>query len=310
MNPDKLQEMTASQANAAFGELPYRYWGRNPTLQDALRTFLLAPDFLEARARFVGGALKPFGREQMMALGALAATQYITARIANQVMNKDAHWELKNAFKIVIGNHAYGVRTIPGDVLHLVSDPRSFTFNRISPLSRTGLEAMTGRDDRGLKRDIVEQTKDLVSMPVPISLKSRLGQKWWEYFVNSLGVQEQRYDTQQTIAQKAQDWKAKNGIKSPVDIVYNADEDKYAALKLALRDGDQEAAQAQFNKLKQTTSAAKIHKHFKESLNRPWTGSKAADAKFFSTLDDGGKQEFKNAQEAKQKELSLVMKLK
>src|SRR5208282_1599740 len=31
LNEDKLLEQTARQANAAFGELPYRYWGRSPT---------------------------------------------------------------------------------------------------------------------------------------------------------------------------------------------------------------------------------------------------------------------------------------
>jgi hypothetical protein len=42
---DQLLELSARQANAAYGELSYKYMGRNPTMQDALRTFLLAPDF-------------------------------------------------------------------------------------------------------------------------------------------------------------------------------------------------------------------------------------------------------------------------
>ena len=142
------------------------YWGRNPNLQDFYRTFLLAPDFLEARGGFVGQALKPGGlgakglvkNEQVQALALLALSQYMIARVTNQIIDGDPHWELKNAFRIIHGNHAYSLRTVPGDVVHLMSDPRGFTFNRLSPVvGRGGLELATERDYRGVKRNFFEQ---------------------------------------------------------------------------------------------------------------------------------------------------------
>ena len=70
----QIAELTAHQANAAFGELNYKLMARSPTVQDALRLGFLAPDFLEARSKFVGQALKPYGKEQRVALGLMAAT--------------------------------------------------------------------------------------------------------------------------------------------------------------------------------------------------------------------------------------------
>jgi len=310
LSEDKLLEQTAKQANAAFGELPYKYWGRSPTLQDALRAFLLAPDFLEARARFVGRALRPYGREQLVAIGLLAATQYITARIMNQILDDDPHWELKNAFRIVAKGHAYGLRTIPADLIHLFSDTRGFFYNRMSPSLRVATEYITGRDDKGVKKDLMEQAKDALKMPIPISMKSRLGQKWWEGFLNSFGVQNQRYDAVQTIQQKASDFKKKLGVVNPNETLYNIEQDKYAALRMALQDGSRKEAQAQFNKLKATTPPAKIYEHFKDSLSRPLTGSKANDAKFLASLDALGRQEYKEAKDLQQARLQMVLSLR
>jgi hypothetical protein len=239
LSEDKLLEQTASQANAAFGELPYKYWGRNPTLQGCLTHIHSRPDFLEARARFVGRAVRPHGREQLIALGLLAMTQYMTARITNQVLDKDPHWELKNAFRIIVGKHAYGLRSIPGDMLHLFSDTRGFFYNRMSPLLRTATEYITGRDDKGVKKDLMEQVKDAAKMPLPISMKPRAGQKWWEAFLNAFGVQEQRWDAVQTIQSKASEYKKSHNITSPVDIVYDREKDQYANLRTAIENSDE-----------------------------------------------------------------------
>lgn len=306
---DKQIALASDIANKAFGELPYRYWGRSPTLQDALRTFILAPDFLEARAKFVGRAARPFGREQLSALGILAATQYMVARIVNQMLDDDPHWEMKNAFRIVTGNHAYGLRTIPSDLIHLFSDTRGFLYNRMSPGLRTAVEYTTGRNDMGVKRDVMEQVKDLATMPIPISMKSRNGQKWWEGFMNSFGVQTQRQTPVQTIQSKAADFKQKNNITSPYETVYDSTKDEYQPLRMAIQDGDQKRAQEQFDKLSKTTPPGKIKQHFKDSLLRPFTGSKHNDAKFYDSLDEGGKKEFDEAKDLQRAWLKMVMSL-
>src|SRR4029077_6570362 len=72
--PDQIAELTASQANAAFGEMNYKLLGRSPTTQDFLKLTVLAPDFLEARTRFIAQALKPYGKEQRAALFVMGAT--------------------------------------------------------------------------------------------------------------------------------------------------------------------------------------------------------------------------------------------
>ena len=319
ITPDQVLELTASQANHAFGELPYKYWGRNPNLQDFYRAFLLAPDFLEARAGFVGQALKPGGlgakgllkNEQLQALALLAVTQYVTARIANQIIDDDPHWEMKNAFRIIHGTHAYSLRTVPGDVIHLMSDPRGFTFNRLSPVvGRGGIELATSRDYRGVKRDFLEQMGDLLKSGIPISLSRKNGQNILESFGNAMGVQNQRYDAEQNIQQKAADFKSANNIKTPYETVYNPDADKFAALRNFIQEGNQKSAQVEFNKLAQTVPPEKIYEHFKLSLNRSLTGSKANDAKFYNGLNEVGKMEYKEAKDLQKSRLRLALSLR
>src|SRR5712692_504048 len=116
LSEDQLNELTAKQANAAFGELNYKMLGRNPTFQDVLRLGLLAPDFLEARGRFVGQALKPYGREQAVALGLGAVTLYAGARILNQILDNDPHWAPQDAFNVIHSGKTYRLRTVQGDV--------------------------------------------------------------------------------------------------------------------------------------------------------------------------------------------------
>ena len=309
LREDQLLELTASQANAAFGELPYKYWGRSPTMQDFMRTFLLAPDFLEARGRFVGRAFMPHGREQLIALGLLAATQYMTARILNQILDDDPHWELKNAFRLVAGKNAYQLRTVPGDMLHMFTDTRSFAYSRFSPLMRTAVEYITKRDINDVKRDTLDQIKDALKMPIPISMKSNLGQSWWNEFCTSLGVQSQHYDAIQTIQSKAAAYKAAHGISSPVNFSYDMEKDKFAALRLAIENDQEGQARAEYAKLLETVPAVKIQQHFKLSYSHPFTGSAAGDAGFYRDLDPAGKREFQEAKDLRAARLAMVRAL-
>lgn len=204
LDTDQIAELTAEQSNAAFGELNYRYMGRNPNYQDMARAFLLAPDFLEARARFVGQATKPYGREQLVALGLLAATQYTASRLLNKLLDGDYHWEPENAFRVMHNKRWYGVRSVPADIIHLVSDPRSFFYHRLSPALSLGVEGITGRDDRGQKINAAKVIQDFKDHPLrsvtnlpgtPIVLRQREDDAWWESFANSIGLQEGKYHT-------------------------------------------------------------------------------------------------------------------
>jgi hypothetical protein len=167
---DQVYKMSAEQSNAAFGELNYKMLGRNPNLQDGLRLALLAPDFLEARGRFIGQALKPYGREQQAALVRGAVGMWVTARIVNQLVDKDPHYDVP--FGIVVNGRQYEMRSIPGDIDHLMTDPRSFVYHRLSPtITRPAVEALFGKDSFGRKRNAGQQVLDYVKNIVPIPLQ-------------------------------------------------------------------------------------------------------------------------------------------
>lgn len=305
---DQILETTSNQANAAFGELNYRYMGRNPTLQDTLRAFLLAPDFLEARGRFVGQSLKPHGREQLVALGLLASTMYITARVTNQIIDGDPHWEKEHAFSIVAAGHAYTLRSVPGDIMHLVSDPRSFSYHRLSPIiGRGSIEAITGRDDRGVKRDVLQQVKDMGSTAIPISLRKRDDMNIWESFLNAFGVGTRRYDAVQNIGTRVKEFQKKFGKKGAFEFVYDPDADRHRPLRLAISNNDSEAVANAYAELRKTESPHKIIESIRNYYTHPLTGSRADERKFTRSLDDTGKREYKEASDLRRQRLRFFL---
>jgi hypothetical protein len=163
---DAIAEMTARQGNAAFGELNHKLLGRSPTVQDTLRLLLLAPDFLEARAKFVGQALKPYGQEQRSALLLGAAVMYAGARALNQWLDNNPHWD--KPFAVIYNGREYHLRTVMGDAVEAFTDPQRFFYNRFSPWLKTIFTVGTQRDYRGIKLTRWEQLKDTLSWFVPI----------------------------------------------------------------------------------------------------------------------------------------------
>jgi hypothetical protein len=202
---DQHLELTANQVNAAFGELNYKMLARHPTTQDIFRLIAFAPDFLEARGRFVGQALKPYGREQAAALIRGAAGMYFAARVLNKVLDDDYHWN--RPFSVVHNGREYTLRTIQGDIVHLLTDPRSFAYFRLNPVVvRPALEALTGRDAFGRTRDLGDQLRDLMPVPIPFeSLIDKRQRKLWESMLQGLGVTEYKYrsDAEQLAAKAA-----------------------------------------------------------------------------------------------------------
>jgi len=190
MDVKDIASITSDQANAAFGELNYAKMGRHKTTQDMLRFFFLAPDFLEARARFVGQALrtygsgptgifnplKPFkgGNEQFVAAAVRgAAGMFIGARILNYLTN-DGDYKWDKPFSWVIGGKEYTLRSVPGDLYHLMSDWRSFLYNRTNPfVVRQSLEFLTSRDEQGRYRTPDEQLVDLMTSFTPIVMQKK-----------------------------------------------------------------------------------------------------------------------------------------
>lgn len=190
LSTDQIYELTANQANAAFGELNYKWMGRNPTVQDSLRLMLLAPDFLEARGRFVGQAVKPWGREQGAALLRGAIGMYAAARIINQVVDGDPHWD--KYFSVVVDGKEYSLRSIPGDMQHLFSDPRSFAYHRLNPtIAKPIVEYLSGRDAFGRERTFFQQVGDFFTQQAPIPMQGLVSGKertLYQSVLSSIGV--------------------------------------------------------------------------------------------------------------------------
>lgn len=241
LSHDQILELTANQANAAFGELNYRMMGRNKTIQDIFRLTALAPDFLEARAKFVGQALKPFGQEQRSALLRGAAVMYVGARILNAVMNNGETYadDPEMAFKVKVGQKAYGLRTVQGDILNLVANPRTFAYNRMNPMTvRPFVEFVTGRDSFGRQKSASSQLKDMAKSAAPIPLQGWIqnnGQTWADSILNSVGLQGGKYRTPaETLARKNH---LKNIPDTPEDPEKMAEMRKHRQMEDDLRNG-------------------------------------------------------------------------
>jgi hypothetical protein len=188
---DQLLDNAAKQANAAFGEMNYKYIGRNPTLQDALRLGLLAPDFLEARLKFAGQALRPKGKEQAMALVRGALIMGVTAQVLNVLIGDDhkPHWN--RPFSLIIGGREYTPRSVVADIGHLIINPRSFWYHRLNPLwGRPLVELYTKRDFYGRKVEIDDTVKNTLKSWIPIPaqglVKKNTGDNFIESTINAL----------------------------------------------------------------------------------------------------------------------------
>ncbi len=290
LNKQELYHLTANQMNAAFGELNYEMMGRSKTMQDALRLSLLAPDFLEARGRFSAQAGTKYGSEQRQALLLGAGAMYVTARIINKLLDDEYHWEPKNAFNIVYKGKAYGLRTVQGDLIHAATDPGKFANHRLNPtFGKPVLEALTGRDYFGRKRDLSDKLRDLVSTPIPISLKgifSGREQNLAESLMNSFGLTVKRNSPSSEITKLAQDWLKENKVTgAPGEFIYDADKDPYRDIKLAADYYDVPAVRSEIEKaIGSGLTKAKIREHFRLSANRNFTGNAKEESKFLNSL--------------------------
>lgn len=314
MSEDQLFALTAGQGNAAFGELNYDVMGRSKTTQDVLRLFLLAPDFLEARGRFASQAMTKYGTEQRVALALGAATLYVAARAFNKIVNDDYHFEPENAFSAVYGSHSYTLRTVQGDILHMLTDPGKFTANRLNPLyGRTALEFMTKRDSFGRTRTGQEQLQDLASQMVPISFRNSSEQKMWESFLNSFAVSNKRWSVTNNIQKLAEKFKADNKVSViPGEFIYDPEKDPYRGIKNALAGDHLGDAIIEYKKALKAgdKTPEQIAEHFKKYSVSQFTGSRKNEAKFRASLTSDQRREYDQAVTAKRKIGTDFLKVK
>lgn len=192
LSEDQLLALSARQANAAYGELNYNTLGRSKTMQDAFRLMGLAPDFLEARGRFVAQGMRPYGREQLIALARLTGILYGTARVGNALLNNGSTHPEK-PFAVTYGGKDYFLRSVPGDIEHLISDPRNFVWNRLNPITtKPAVEALTGRDEWGRVQHLSDLLNGTLKGWTPIliqkAIKNPADYKIWDSLLQSVGI--------------------------------------------------------------------------------------------------------------------------
>jgi hypothetical protein len=314
LTEEQLHKLTANQANAAFGGLNWEMMGVSRTTRDVLRLATFAPDFLIARAKFVGQAGTLYGREQLKALALGAATLYITARILNKLLDDKYHFEPKNAFNLIHNGKAYSLRTVQGDLMHLAFSPANFIYHRLNPVfGRTLLEGITGRDEFGRKRNTPQQLADGAKQIVPLSLKGLVNsreQSLWEGALNAFGITERRNTDIDNIYAMAENYKKANNIAEPAERIYDPDNDPYRGIKLAGLYGTPEKAADEIKKAIQSRkiNQQQLFRHFEGYVTRPFTGSKAHEAKFYAQMTDDQKAIYRSAIDERKKLLVNLQK--
>lgn len=306
MSEEQIAIKTATQANDAFGGQNAVLLERSKTAQDIARLIMLAPDFLESRAKFAASALamggKRFSNEQRSALLLGALTMYATARIINQLDDGQPHLEPENAFSWVHNGQAYSLRTVQGDIMHALSNFQSFAMHRLNPVfGRTAFEFGTGRDEFGRKRAWNEQLWDTVSNIVPISLRSSRERSLMESLFNAFGVTNRRWQDTDDAFKLARKWKDKHGIGDRGEFIYDPDKDPLRGLKIALSRNDDAGAAHEIAKVlrDKTYTLEKLDAHFTRYADLPFTGSKANDKKFIADLTEDEKQTVEAAKQHK-----------
>jgi N12 class adenine-specific DNA methylase len=286
MTREQVAQKTAQQANDAFGEQNNLYAGNNPTRLHFERLLFLAPDFLKSRAKFFADAFRKHGGEQRNALILLAVVLAVTAKLLERMLTGKNDWE--KPFSVVTEGREYELRSVPGDVIALLKNRRQFVMGRISPLiSRTALEAATGRDWRGQQRSGAQQVKDLAMTPLPLALRGVIDPEApdisaAESLISSSGLRTIRHSEITKARKLGREWQKANGSEH-VDEVHPPS--KYVGIKNALEDGDNARAMKEYGKLLATMPKDKADTGFRSSLMKPFSGSLANEKAFVASLD-------------------------
>jgi hypothetical protein len=113
---------------------------------------------------------------------------YVICRVMNALIN-NGDTKHDKPFSLVINNKEYTLRTIPGDIAHLLNNPRTFVYYRLNPTyMRTLVEALTNRDDFGRYRDLQDQAVDFFTTHIPLPLQRKGERTLFESALSSMGV--------------------------------------------------------------------------------------------------------------------------
>lgn len=304
---EDVKLLSSEQANAAYGHLNYADLARNPTIQHIAQVALLAPDFLEARARFAGQALKgvpgaKVGREQLLALATLGIAQataaYTTAKLTG------GEWDAEKPFEFHVGNRTYTMRSVPEDTSNLIQHSREFIYSRLNPLIGRGtVQFLSGVDWRGQKVTAGETAKELSQQPIPLSLRAILGTSksslsTWEQLAGTVGLRISRYSPEFDVREMVSEFKKSSKDPKLIVQVERAEKETlapsdYKELRIALDNKDTDKAHEEYDKLLETKTPLVIWEAM--NPNKPLTGSASVESRFVKTLDAGQKKVYNQA---------------
>jgi GGDEF domain-containing protein len=167
---DQVHFASSKLVDAAFGGLNWKMLGMSMNGVDALRLIALAPDFSGSQILFAKYGLEPGGSVVGQSLARIALYNFGVARVLNMLISGKPHFE--HPFGVVSPDDkkVYSMRTMPQDIYRALTDPRQFIYNRLNPLlTRSVVEAMTGRDERGRAVTYQSELHDLLRNVLPIS---------------------------------------------------------------------------------------------------------------------------------------------
>ena len=309
--------LSAEQSNAAYGHINYALLDRNPTMQHIMQLSLLAPDFLEARGRFVGQAAKALigektGREQFRAVAVLAATQAATMYTLSQVLGGEYDW--KKPFEFTLNGRSYLLRSVPEDLHRLLFQGpdvrREFVSARVNPTLQKVDQLRTGLNYRGEKTGALDTMGELVANYIPITARWIPGVRQLtqtsknspvsplEQLAGSMGLKISRYSAITQTHQIAAQWMDKQGISREQGTYPTS---KFTPLRYALEDADLPRAEKEWKKLVgDNGDEKKLAEGFKSSINHPFTGNKARDEDFANSLKGKDRLMYDRALEVRQ----------
>lgn len=302
--PEQIKARVGDAVNNAVGELNRLFlgkYGRDPQFQRLLRLAFLAPDFGEARLRFVGKAFTKGGMEERLALGTMFVTLYTAARIGNYLATGDPRWnDWKHLFAIKTKDKYFSMRSVLGDLDHAYDDFRNFAVVRLSPFTRTAQEVIWGKDERGRKRTGSEIVGDVLNQAVPIALQglTSADRDFLDDFRTAMGLTTRRDNPEMDIHELARTWQAAS--KDPkVQAQYQRAiratplPSEYAKLRSALRKNDRASALKEYRKLRTIKTRTQVLQALQPA--KPVTGSWPNERLFVQSLTPRQRQTYRRA---------------
>lgn len=277
LTDEEIASRVGDSVNNAFGELNHLFlgkYGRNPQFQRLLRGIFLAPDFGEARLRFVEKAFTKSGFEERLALATMFTTLYLGARVANWLSHGDPEWDWKRAFQVKHKDHWWSMRSVVGDVDHAAADFGRFMYVRLNPLySRTAADFLFGRDVSGRKLSTSEKIGNVFKQLVPIQMGglTRPDQRLWESFVSSMGLSAQRDRPEQDIRRAVTQWMSKS-TDPKIQQKFQQSEGEvfsqsvYAPLRFALEAEDYGKANEEYQKLLKVRKPGQVREYLAKDI--------------------------------------------